>query len=148
MRKHLFRLLTIGFLLAMLCLSLQSSPASAQTNTVAFPFPPSTQYTSIVPTYYGATFIPGYVTCHQLQPFQCVYITNRTRRAMQIFMNGRFLLTLWPGVTMSSEMTFYGQVNTYTIPRVNPYTRLVVIVQRPMMERCGRFGCFSGGWRY
>jgi len=146
MHKYLLRLLTIGFLLAVLCTALQSTPASAQIAAAVFPRPQSTQHASIIPTRFGAIFTPGIVVCHQLQPSLCFTLTNWTRRPVKIFMNGRYLLTLQAGVTMSSEMTFFGQTNVFTIPRINRFTRLVVIAQRSM--RCGRFGCFPPGRRF
>ncbi len=145
----LSRLLIIGFLLALLCLVLQSSPASAHTNTATFG-PPSRAYGTVTYLERGNRgnyyFSPTYITCQLYRP--CVTIINVTGRTVMIVdQTGSIVSNLWNGrstgaITLYRPGTYY-----YTDRQQNIRVPLTITVQGGYW-RGGGYSRGYSGWRY
>lgn len=145
--KTLFRLFTIGFLLALLYLALQSSTALAQTNTRTYFHPSQQQHVQtilLLNTRYGVEFSQRMLTCNKLQPNYCWFVKNVTNHPIKLDYNGKYWITLQPGKTAGTIYASYGWYN-YSIER-SRFAQLTVMVQRPMVNRCGRYSCLK--WWY
>lgn len=138
--KTLFRLFLIGFLLALLCFALGSTPAHAQTTTAAFG-PPSRVYGPVVTTTYlkrgswgSYYFAPTYITLRANTP---LVIVNQTGRNVVLTDNMRFAGVLWNGGMYRTS--FYDGVYRFSDVQQNIRVPLTMSV----------FGGWQRwGWRY
>lgn len=145
--KVLFRLFLIGFLLALLCLALQSPPAHAQTTSAVSPSP-SSAYGTITylkrgnwGNYY---FSPTYISCRTYtRCFTVVNVTGQTVILTDTASN--FLASLRSGV-FTSQVFAYPGMYYYTDDQQNIRVPLTVQVQ-DSRGRCGWSRCYPG-WRY
>jgi hypothetical protein len=148
MRTSLFRLFIVGSLLVLLCLALQSSPASAHTSSAAFG-PPSRVYGTITylkrgnwGNYY---FAPTYIYCRVYAP--CVTIINVTGRTVLLLdQDNSVVSNLWSGRSTGAIAFYHPGIYSYTDVRQNIRVPLTIYVQGGYW-RGGGYGRVYSGWR-
>lgn len=148
MRTSLLRLFTIGSLLALLCLSLQSSPASAHTtatSTIAQP-PARGTVTYLNRGNWGNYyFSPTYIYCQTYKP--CVTIINVTGRTVLLFdQDDSVVSNLWNGRSTGAITFYHPGIYHDTDVQQNIRVPLTIYVQGGYW-RGGGYGRGYSGWR-
>jgi hypothetical protein len=143
MRTSLSRIFIIGSLLALLCLALQSSPASAHTSSAAFG-PPSRAYDTVTylkrgnwGNYY---FAPTYITMRAYAP---LVIVNQTGRDVTLTDNMRFAGVLVRGGVYRTS--FYGGMYRFNDIQQNIRVPLTIYVQGGYWRGGGYDRGYPGG---
>lgn len=124
----------LACVLAMLTICLCSPIASAHTSI--YPggswqqryIPVREPSVSVVQFRNRVFFSQAVVTCHT--QINCLTIHNGLNRYVYLYLNGRYYDPMWGGETISPTLR-WGR-NVFTIPQLNRFVTLVVIVQPPV----------------
>ncbi len=120
--KHLRQSLPLALLLFLLFAFSPIATASAHSAHKAISV---TAHVNIVQRGHNVNFTAKRATCHALQPTFCIITVNTTDKPIDIYFDGKYLLTLNAGTDMGTEFSSY-ETHVYTMPLTNSRASLTV----------------------